>query len=160
MHDFGPLKGKQRSKSGIKTRHAPCNPVLLHELKELIRKNNIRSDETIFQTKDRKPMDHNTFGDRFLRDQKRWGCGRIIRFHDLRHTAATLFVAAGIDIMTVKEICGHEDIKTTMNYVHLLGDSIKNVSRMHAIIPSVINSDSGNDDVDNKTQLSVCASSK
>ena len=39
-------------------------------------------------------------------------------FHDLRHTAATRMVAAGIDLIVVKEILGHADISTTMRYSH------------------------------------------
>ncbi|MFH0702771.1 MAG: site-specific integrase [bacterium] len=39
-------------------------------------------------------------------------------FHDLRHTAATRMVAAGIDLVVVKEILGHSDITTTMRYSH------------------------------------------
>ena len=43
---------------------------------------------------------------------------RDFRFHDLRHTAASWMIAAGIDLVTVKEILGHADIKTTMRYAH------------------------------------------
>ncbi|MFW6311564.1 MAG: tyrosine-type recombinase/integrase [Nanoarchaeota archaeon] len=39
-------------------------------------------------------------------------------FHDLRHTAATRLVAAGADLVVVKEILGHADISTTMRYSH------------------------------------------
>jgi len=39
-------------------------------------------------------------------------------FHDLRHTAATRMVESGIDLVVVKEILGHSDIKTTMIYAH------------------------------------------
>ena len=41
-----------------------------------------------------------------------------LRFHDLRHTAATWMITAGIDIVTVSEILGHSDIKMTMRYAH------------------------------------------
>lgn len=41
-----------------------------------------------------------------------------MRFHDLRHTAATLMVMGGIDLVTVKEILGHSSIEMTMRYAH------------------------------------------
>ena len=41
-----------------------------------------------------------------------------IRFHDLRHTAATRLVLAGVDLPTVKEILGHASIKVTEKYTH------------------------------------------
>lgn len=40
------------------------------------------------------------------------------RFHDLRHTVATRMVESGADLLVVKEILGHSDIKTTMRYAH------------------------------------------
>lgn len=41
-----------------------------------------------------------------------------IRFHDLRHTAATRMVESDINIVAVSKILGHSDIKTTMRYAH------------------------------------------
>ena len=41
-----------------------------------------------------------------------------LRFHDLRHTAATRMVSVGIDLVVVQEILGHADITTTMRYSH------------------------------------------
>ncbi len=41
-----------------------------------------------------------------------------VRFHDLRHTAATMKVTGGTDLVTVKEILGHASIEMTMRYAH------------------------------------------
>lgn len=40
-------------------------------------------------------------------------------WHSLRHTAASRRIMAGVDLVTVKEIMGHRDIKTTLRYSHL-----------------------------------------
>ena len=41
-----------------------------------------------------------------------------LRFHDLRHTAATRLVEMGVNIVSVSKILGHSDIKMTMRYTH------------------------------------------
>jgi len=41
-----------------------------------------------------------------------------LRFHDLRHTAASKMIQTGIDLVTVSKILGHSSIQTTMIYVH------------------------------------------
>lgn len=45
-----------------------------------------------------------------------------IRFHDLRHTAATLLLQAGLEVTEVQQILGHASVTTTMRYVHLIGN--------------------------------------
>jgi integrase len=130
---FSLLKGGVSSNTD-KSRHVPCPKELREELERLIRFNRIGTDETVFQHADGSPITHVAFAERFERDIKNWG-GRRIRFHDLRHTAATLMLSKGIDVKTVSEILGHEDISTTMNYVHLLGGKIKQVSLSFAVRP-------------------------
>jgi integrase len=44
-----------------------------------------------------------------------------VRFHDLRHTAATLLLAQGVDPRTIMETLGHSQISLTLNtYAHVL----------------------------------------
>jgi integrase len=41
------------------------------------------------------------------------------RFHDLRHTTASYLRMAGVDLQTIKEILGHQDIAMTQRYAHI-----------------------------------------
>jgi integrase len=41
-----------------------------------------------------------------------------LRLHDLRHTAATKMIEAGVDLVTVSKILGHASIQMTMRYAH------------------------------------------
>ena len=43
-----------------------------------------------------------------------------MRFHDLRHSCATILLAMGYDIKTVQGIMGHADLSSTMVYLHFL----------------------------------------
>jgi integrase len=49
-----------------------------------------------------------------------------VRFHDLRHTFATLAIQAGVDVKTVSVILGHANAAMTLNvYADALADSKK-----------------------------------
>ena len=41
--------------------------------------------------------------------------GRVVTLHDLRHTAATMLITRGVDVSTVADVLGHEQISTTLN---------------------------------------------
>lgn len=53
----------------------------------------------------------------------------VMRFHDLRHSAATLLLAAGVNVKVVQEMLGHANIRTTLGmYGHVLPDMQKDAS--------------------------------
>ena len=55
----------------------------------------------------------------FARDLSAAGLPRI-RFHDLRHTAATRLIEQGVPLKAVQSTLGHSTIATTMDiYAHL-----------------------------------------
>jgi integrase len=52
------------------------------------------------------------------------GLPETIRFHDLRHSCATLLIAQGVHPRVVMEILGHSQISVTMNtYSHVLPET-------------------------------------
>ncbi len=42
--------------------------------------------------------------------------------HDLRHTAASYLLMAGVDLRTLAEILGHNTMQMVPRYTHLLDD--------------------------------------
>jgi integrase len=126
-HEFAQLKGKE-------ARSVPLNAELLCELDCFIEHNRTGLGDLIFKSAGR-PVNHDAFHDVFDREVKVWG-GPRITFHGLRHTAATLMLASGVDVKTVQEIMGHKDIQTTMKYVHLLGANVKRASETFKILPT------------------------
>jgi integrase len=51
----------------------------------------------------------------------RAGLSLVHRFHDLRHTCATLLLAAGVNVKVVSEMLGHSSVTITLNiYAHVL----------------------------------------
>jgi site-specific recombinase XerD len=50
---------------------------------------------------------------------KRAGIVKSVCVHTLRHTYATHLIEDGLDILSVKELLGHDNIETTMIYLHV-----------------------------------------
>lgn len=45
--------------------------------------------------------------------------------HKLRHTAATMMLSGGVDVKTVQEVLGHENLNTTQIYTHIENTELK-----------------------------------
>lgn len=48
-----------------------------------------------------------------------------LHLHDLRHSAASFMINAGIDLFAVGRILGHADHQSTMRYSHLANDTLR-----------------------------------
>ena len=51
-----------------------------------------------------------------------------VRIHDLRHTYASNAIQQGLDITMVGKLLGHSQIQTTMRYIHLADDPIRDAA--------------------------------
>lgn len=89
----------------------------------------------IFTTTIGTPLDGTTVTHRFQAMLKAAGLRRI-RFHDLRHTCATLLLAQGVHPRVIMEILGHSQIAITMNlYAHVIPAMQKEVAaQMDAVL--------------------------
>ncbi len=56
-----------------------------------------------------------------------------ISAHKLRHTAATLMLSGGVDVKTVQEVLGHENLNTTQIYTHIENTELKMASAANPI---------------------------
>ena len=66
----------------------------------------------------------------FVTLKRAWGTARKeaglgdFHLHDLRHSAASFMINAGIDLYAVGKVLGHADHKSTMRYRHLANETL------------------------------------
>jgi integrase len=79
-----------------------------------------RESDLVFTTSIGTPLDSRNVTRRFQAALERASLPRL-RFHDLRHTAASLMLAQGVPARVVMETLGHSQISLTMNtYSHVV----------------------------------------
>ncbi len=98
-----------------KTRRVPINSILRGLLIDLKFK---KQSDFVFTNEEGEEFSNiNSLAYLFRRSLKRANI-QSFRFHDLRHTAATRMVEAGVPLFAVGQILGHSNPKTTMRYAH------------------------------------------
>ncbi len=94
-----------------KNRNVPMNDLVIEALQGLERK----SEYVFCDPETAKP--YNSIKTTFGKAIKRVGLLGV-RFHDLRHTAASMMVESGVELATVMEILGGSSLEIVMRYVH------------------------------------------
>jgi integrase len=74
-------------------------------------------NELVFCNAFGRALDGSALRRRYKRARDRAGM-RALRWHDLRHTFGSTLAANGIDLVTIKAVMGHADLKTTERYLH------------------------------------------
>lgn len=104
-----------KATKGRKTRRTPLADRVLPIIRELAEG---KGPDDLLLTTSRGSQLHRTS---ILRAVQWHKTGQGRRLHDLRHTAACLWLSRGVDPSTVQAWLGHESIATTNKYVHFLG---------------------------------------
>lgn len=84
------------------------------------------------------PLEPITLHREYKRMLKAAGLPTNVRFHDLRHTAASLLLAQGVHLRVIMELLGHSSISLTANtYSHVMPAAMRDVAdKMEAILKS------------------------
>lgn len=108
-----------------KDRYVPLSDILIHGLKDYISAEN--PQQWLFNGKP-DGIAGGDFDSRYSQRGVQWvvkqakkhaGILKEMTVHTLRHTYATHLLEDGLDIMTIKDLLGHECIDTTMVYLHV-----------------------------------------
>jgi integrase len=82
-----------------------------------------RDPEVVFASTIGTPLDPSNLVDRSFKPLLKQAELPDIRFHDLRHTCATLLLSKGVPVKVVQKILGHSSVSITMDvYSHVLPD--------------------------------------
>jgi integrase len=95
------------------------------ELEERLRLAGLWQDQgLVFPNETGTPFNPSNLRNRsFKRIKSRANVREDLRFHDLRHTCATLLLSEGVNVKVVSELLGHASITITLNtYAHVLPD--------------------------------------
>jgi integrase len=126
---------RQAQKRKQKEQCVPINSVIRPRVENLLNKN--EGSDYVFinpQTETRYTKNQNSWNG-ILRKaglKGKAGIGKL-RFHDLRHTAATNLERAGKDI---NQYLGHTDVKTSARYIHYSDDDLKQGAEILARVTS------------------------
>jgi integrase len=117
------------AKSGKSVRRIDLPPAILESLaRHRARQEQRRAPDWpdpqpyVFVTSRGKPIWPQSLGeDKFPLVLKRAGITRHVRFHDLRHSTASLLIALDVHLKTIQGLLGHASVRTTGDvYGHLL----------------------------------------
>ena len=127
-----------RNKASFKTKSGKIRVVpLTNKLKEILltlRGNKSESniieinpiqDSYIFKKPNGYRFSPDFISHRFKKYCRVAGLHERLHFHGLRHTYITTLIKRGININFVKELAGHSEISTTMNYIHINTEDLR-----------------------------------
>jgi len=109
-----------------KERIIPIHP----RIASIVIRPNSNGDDFIFNRKSDIKFNEDYVSKQFKKALRATKLNDDIHFHTLRHSFASNLVQRGVNLYVVKELLGHEDIKTTQIYSHLTQSSLSNAIQL------------------------------
>lgn len=121
----------RRGKGG-KERTIPIVEPLVQVLKDYLELRPDTSHDRLFCTREKHPLGKTGLTALFQKAVRNSGIDRPgITMHKLRHTFATMLLKAGIDLVSIQRLLGHNSIETTSIYLHVdMSDLRKAVAKL------------------------------
>lgn len=108
-----------RQAKGKKDRMAPLSPVLLVMLREYAKKHKPDKKGWLFEGLVKgTPYSSRSLQEVIQAAKQKVGIMKPGSIHSLRHSFATHLIDRGTDISMIQKLLGHNDIKTTLRYLH------------------------------------------
>lgn len=123
-----------RCGKGQKDRMIPLDQTLLGVLRTYLKdRDRLKRQHPRFflQVSGDRPMTYKSL--QKLVEKLRCASGIYFYPHMLRHTFATLMLEGGADLLSIKEMMGHSDIKTTMIYLTATTSHLRQAVSKHAL---------------------------
>jgi integrase len=119
-----PKSGKGRNIRLTRKATAALREHRKHQLEERMQKPGLWQEQgLVFPSAVGTPLLGGNLNRTFKATLQRAGLPKSTRFHDLRHTCATLLLGQGVSPKFVQDLLGHADISLTLNvYSHVLPD--------------------------------------
>ena len=105
---------------GKKDRYVNLSPVLLDVLRAYISESKTKPVKYLFESQQPAIAYCTRSAQKVFQNAKNLaGIKKEVSFHVLRHSFATHLLEKGIDVIYIKDILGHFNIKTTERYLHV-----------------------------------------
>ena len=124
--DFDRKQLKVVQGKGSKDRYVPLSEHLIRGLKKYIEAE--KPQDYLFNGQALANGSGGDFDNRYSQRGVQWavrqvakaaGVKKEVHTHTLRHSYATHLLEDGMDIMTLKDLLGHQNVETTMEYLHI-----------------------------------------
>ena len=128
----------QIKEAPLKTKNAYCTVTISQQAIEVLKEQKKKTNDTyVFPSPNGGPISPDSVNNMLKRVLERAGIPKV-RFHDLRHTFATIALQNGLDIKTVSGMLGHFSAGFTLDtYAHVTTSAQKEAAQTMGNILSI-----------------------